>query len=85
MKRVRIWTVEYEGPDGDTARVLFTWRPAGTGTWKVVPIAVEFDLFTPPLIAKELTEMLLSGNLTGSLSVSAFEPGRAEPASLPWE
>jgi len=85
----KLHVVEFEHPVHGSARVFWRWQLAGA-SWAWVPVAVEYDLFTPVSEQEVLTAGLLRARVDRSLSVSALE-AEAEGApclqdnGLPWE
>ena len=67
--------VEYEHAEFGTARVCFDWRESLEGTLRWVPVAVEFDLFTPDSEKEALTRDLERVRVDMPISVSASGNG----------
>jgi len=75
------YVVEFEHPRFGSARVFFRWRATKCQSFRWIPVAVEFDLFTPESEVAGLTEALESLRVDRSISVSALE---FDDGGLPW-
>ena len=53
--------VEYEHPDYGTVKVTFKWEPSGNGAYHGRIDSVEFDLFTPPDVQREMMQEIEDG------------------------
>lgn len=58
------WWVTYEHPEYGETHVGFRWEHRGHGIYEVVPVAVEFDLFTPEVVRIELQDLLAKMRVT---------------------
>lgn len=59
------WWAEWEHPKYGIVQVTYTWERTGPGTYRAIPIAVQFDLFCPARVQERMTADLKALNIKG--------------------
>jgi len=59
------WWASWVHPKYGEVNVTYTWEKSGPGTYRAVPLAVQFGLFCPKRVQERMTKDLMALKVQG--------------------